>query len=187
MVGTRRRDDDGDLLRAFGDALMTINLDAPEFFEEADLEAYALATLQLTGDERPGNPYADAVVARPVARRIAGLSQRNFLVAGLVAHRHGLHDQDAVDPARLEFTASVSDALRGYLRRLAPVSGVPAETVLTALAFAETPGLPVRLWQADIRPEGADASADYQRAAGRRTPEAHRGRAERCCPRPAWP
>lgn len=92
VVGTRRRDGDGDLLKMFGSAQSTIDLDDAAFFEEADLEAYALATLQLAGDERPANPYADDAAARPVARRVAALSGRNFLVAGLIARTHGMHD-----------------------------------------------------------------------------------------------
>jgi hypothetical protein len=35
-------------------------------------------------------PYLDDVAAQPVAARIASLAERNFLVAGLVARRHGL-------------------------------------------------------------------------------------------------
>jgi WD40 repeat protein len=151
MVGTRRRDDEGDLLRMFGAAITTIDLDAPRFFEEADLEAYALATLQLAGDERVGNPYATDAVARPLARRIAELSERNFLIAGLVARTHGLHDDEPTYAAELRFPPTVDAALREYLRRLAPVAGVAAHTLLTALAFAKSPGLPLPLWQVAIR------------------------------------
>ena len=98
IVGTRRRDDGGDLLGLFGDALADIDLDDPEYFAEEDLAAYALACLQLAGDERPGNPYADDALAGPVASRIAAMSGRNFLVAGLIARSHGLHDEEAADP-----------------------------------------------------------------------------------------
>src|SRR5262249_25687219 len=54
IVGPRRRDDDGDLIGWFGRALVPIDLDDAQYFEEEDLAAYALACLQLTGDERPG-------------------------------------------------------------------------------------------------------------------------------------
>ena len=150
VVGIRRQDDDGDLLRLFGAALATVDLDDPRFFEQADLESYALATLQLAGDERPGNPYAVASVARPMARRIATLSEGNFLIAGLVARTHGLHDPDAADPARLVFTATVDAALGAYLQRLAPVADMSADILLTALAFAESPGLPLGLWRVAV-------------------------------------
>src|SRR5215472_13756791 len=58
VIGTRRRDDGGNLLGRFGGALEAIDLDDPRYFAEEDLTAYALACLQLAGDERPGNPYA---------------------------------------------------------------------------------------------------------------------------------
>ena len=85
MVGTRRRDDGGDLLGRFGGALESIDLDDPRYFAAEDLAAYALACLQLAGDERPGNPYHDDRLAGPVAARIAAMSGRNFLIAGLIA------------------------------------------------------------------------------------------------------
>src|SRR5690606_9640862 len=118
VVGTRRRDDEGDLLREFGGQCRIIDLDRPEYFSLSDLTAYAQATLQLVGDERPGNPYADDAVAKPVARRIAELSERNFLVAGLTACTHGLHDREAVAPDDLSFSRTVDEALCEYLERL---------------------------------------------------------------------
>ncbi len=107
--------------------------------------------LQLAGDERAGNPYGDDEVAVPVAARIAELARGNFLVAGLVARDHGMHDQDPVNPARLAFTASVEAALSAYLERLGPVDRLPASHALTALAFAEAPGLPLVLWREAIK------------------------------------
>ncbi|PNG19668.1 hypothetical protein C1J00_24425 [Streptomyces cahuitamycinicus] len=146
LVGSRRRDDEGDLLAAFGEAARVIDLDDPTFFEEADLAAYAQATLQLLGDEREGNPYADDRVARPVAARIARLADGNFLVAGLTSRGRGLRDTIAVAPADISFTPTVAAALHEYLARLPSVDGIAAETVLTALAYAESPGLPLPLW-----------------------------------------
>ena len=102
-----------------------------------------------------GNPYADDSTAEPIARRIAELSEANFLVAGLTARSHGLHDQEAADPARLRFTPTVDAAMRDYIHRIGLADGVPAETVLAALAFAEAPGLPVELWQAAAAALGA--------------------------------
>jgi WD40 repeat protein len=151
VVGTRRADDDGDLLRHFGPAANVVNLDRPEYFSIADLAEYALATLQLRGDERPGNPYADDSRGRPAAERIAALADQNFLVAGLIARGHGLHDQTAVDPGKIWFTATVESALATYLERVPAVDGVPATEALTALAFAEAQGLTVQLWQVAMR------------------------------------
>jgi WD40 repeat protein len=161
VVGTRRRDDGGELLDRFGDALAVIDLDDPEYFAREDLASYALACLQLEGDERPGNPYADDPLAVPFASRIAAMSGQNFLVAGLIARSHGLHDTEAADPEQLAFPATVDSALAAYLQRLTPVSQLPASRVLTALAFAEAPGLPAALWQVATKAiEGAYVGAD---------------------------
>ena len=147
IVGTRRRDDGGDILSRFGGALDMVDLDDPEYFAEEDLAAYALACLQLVGDERPGNPYANSKLAVPLANRIAQVSGKNFLIAGLIARSHGLHDMEAADPERLRSPATVNSALVSYLQPLSDAVGVPAMQLLTALAFAEAPGFPGELWQ----------------------------------------
>ena len=128
-----------------------MTLDDPAYFSEQDLAAYALACLQLAGGERLGNPYADNSLACPLAARIAAMSAQNFLVAGLIARSHGLHDEQATDRGQLTFTATVDSALANYLNRLGQVASLPAANVLTPLAFAEAPGLPVKLWQLAVR------------------------------------
>jgi WD40 repeat protein/DNA-binding SARP family transcriptional activator len=161
VVGTRRRDDGGDLLGRLGGALESIDLDDPMYFAEDDLAAYALACLQLAGDERPGNPYLDDTLAGPVASAIAAMASRNFLIAGLIARSRGLHDEEPADPERLAFSATVDSALAAYLERLSPVAGAPADHALTALAFAESPGLPAALWQLAIEAiDGTQVSAE---------------------------
>ena len=161
IVGTRRRDDGGDLLGRFSDSLTAIDLDDPVFFADEDLAAYALACLQLTGDERPGNPYMDDTLAAPLADRIAAMSGRNFLITGLIARTHGLHDQQAAAPDQLAFPATVGSALAAYVERLRPVAGMPAGRALTALAFAEAPGLTAELWQLALEAiDGMHVSAD---------------------------
>ncbi|MGH8908224.1 MAG: trypsin-like peptidase domain-containing protein, partial [Egibacteraceae bacterium] len=150
VVGTRPRDDAGDLLRLFGPVCARIDLDTPEYFAIEDLTAYALATLQLRGDERPGNPYDDDAVAAPVAERIAALAEGNFLVAGLIARDHGLHDAAAVDPDEVTFTGTVDAALDRYLERVRSLDEITARDALTALAFAEAPGLTPELWQTAV-------------------------------------
>jgi WD40 repeat protein/DNA-binding SARP family transcriptional activator len=160
-VGTRRRDDGGDLLGRLGGALESIDLDDPRYFAKDDLAAYALACLQLAGDERPGNPYLDDTLAGPVASAIAAMADRNFLIAGLIARSRGLHDEEPADPERLAFSATVDSALTAYLERLSPVAGVPADRALTALAFTEAPGLPATLWQLAIEAiDGTHVSAE---------------------------
>jgi hypothetical protein len=160
VVGTRRRDDAGDLLARLGPDTEVVGLDAAEYFAEEDLAAYALATLQQRGDERVGNPYADRAVAALVTARIAALAQRNFLVAGLVAGQHGLHDTAPADPRGLAFPADVEAALAAYLRRLPPVGPAPAGLLLTALAYAQSPGLTTELWSAALAGLGVTAPAD---------------------------
>jgi WD40 repeat protein len=159
IVGTRRSDDLGDLLGGFGADADLVDLDAPEFFSPEDLAAYAQATLQLSGAERFGNPYADAAVAAPVAARIAALADRNFLIAGLVARARALRDTEAVDPARVTFTATVADALDAYVADLPLAGAATARLALTALAYAETPGLSLPLWQSAIEALGAEVTA----------------------------
>jgi hypothetical protein len=160
VVGSRRRDGGGDLLAAFAGGATVIDLDDGEYFAEEDLVAYVRATLQLTGDERPDNPYADPTVAGPVAARIAHLAGRNFLVGGLIARAHGLHDRVPVAPEAVRFAPTVADALDVYLSRLPAVSGVPAALALAVLAYADTPGLPIALWRVGLEAFGATVTAE---------------------------
>jgi WD40 repeat protein len=146
VVGTRRQDDDGSLIAVFGEEAVPIDLDVDEYFALEDLEAYALATLQQVGSERPGSPYADANAARPLAEQIARLSGRNFLVASLVARKHGRDDDEPADLGKLRYTVGVGKALRDYLTPVKGVAGAPAAGLLTALAYAQAPGFPLDLW-----------------------------------------
>lgn len=155
VVGTRRADAAGDLLASFAGAAQLVDLDDSAFFDEADLASYALATLRLSGDERPASPYADDAVAITVANRIAALSGNNFLVAGLTARTHGLYDEVAPDPAALSSSPKVDDAMREYLNRVQPTGEVTPAVLLTALAFAESPGLPLPLWRVAVQALGA--------------------------------
>ena len=147
VLGTRRNDSRGSLLPLLSGAAEVIDLDESRYFELQDLQAYASATLQLIGDERPGNPYEQQSKAGPVARRIAELAQGNFLVAGLEARRRGMYDTQAAPPSSVVLTPSVDAALDALLTRLAPVGGMPAREVLTALAYAEAPGWTTALWR----------------------------------------
>jgi len=153
-VGTRRADSDGGLLAEFGSDVDLVDLDDKRYFAESDLAAYALATLQLLGAERPGNPYADTTRATPVAARIARLASGNFLVAGLIARARGLRDIVPINPDKVAFTGTVADALDTYLAGLPPAGQTSARLALTALAYANTPGLPVTLWCSAVRALG---------------------------------
>jgi WD40 repeat protein len=147
IVGTRRRDDDGDLLNSLDDTVTVIDLDDPQYYAEEDLVAYSMACLQEADSERTANPYSDDAVARRLARQIAAMASPNFLAAGLTARAHGLRDEEPADPARLEFSSTVDTALARYVKDLTPVSRLSAANALTALAFAEAPGLPAKLWR----------------------------------------
>jgi hypothetical protein len=139
---------------------VVIDLDAPEYYSSQDVEAYALAMLQRHGAERgPDNPYAADAAARPLAVRIAELSRGNFLVAGLTAQSHADYDQEPADPRELApFAADAEDALYQALEQTlerggqeaAGMSVSTALTALTALAFAEAPGLSCDLWSAAV-------------------------------------
>jgi WD40 repeat protein len=159
-VGTRRSDDLGSLLEMFGSCPErdVIDLDEAAYFAESDLVAYARATLQLVGDERAGNPYADSASALPLARRIAVLAQANFLVAGLLARTRARNDTVAVDPAEVHFAGGVGAAMDTYVDTLPSAGSVSARCALTVLAFAETPGLPLPLWQAGILAMGGEVT-----------------------------
>ena len=150
IAGTGHRDDHGSLITAFGEGAIVIDLDDPEYFAEDDIAAHALTRLGQASSGRPGPPYADAAAAGPVARRIAALSDRNFLIAGLVARGHGLRDERAADPGELKFDATVDAALAGYAEGAGPLAGRPGGPALTALAFAQAPGWPAELWQLAI-------------------------------------
>ncbi|WP_051370424.1 trypsin-like peptidase domain-containing protein [Streptomyces sp. 142MFCol3.1] len=152
VVGSRRRDDEGDILPTFSRAADVVDLDNPAFFDADDLAAYALVTLQLRGNERPDNPYNDDDVALPLARAVAERARSNFLIAGLTARTHGMHDQSPARPADLAARAvpSVESALHDYLRPLPPVGAISATDLLTALAYAEAPGLTPLLWRTAV-------------------------------------
>ncbi|MBR7826394.1 trypsin-like peptidase domain-containing protein [Actinospica sp. MGRD01-02] len=151
VVGSRRRDNQGNLITAFGAAITVVDLDHPAFFELEDLSEYALASLQLLGAERHGNPYEDTPVARPVAARIAALADGNFLVAGLIARAHGLHDSEPIQPEAISFSPKVDDAVHEFLDRIPPLGPRTAAELLTALAYAEAPGFTISLWDEALR------------------------------------
>ncbi len=154
VAGSRRAGSSGDLLGRYRESSRLVDLDDPEFYAQEDLAAYALATLQLAGDKRSEseqdgekpNPYADARVADPVAARIAELSAGNFLVAGLTARTRGMADDIPKSPEQLSFSPRISDVMDDYLELVPETAGIDGRKLLTALAFAESPGLPVSLW-----------------------------------------
>jgi WD40 repeat protein len=160
LVGCRRSDDDGDILAAFASGAEVVDLDSEKYFQEEDLFQYALATLQLVGDERPGNPYSNRLSAVPLARRIAQMAQRNFLVAGLVARTHALHDSVPASLEGLTFPPTVDEALTGYLHQLPPSGAIQPVDLLTGLAYAQSPGFSVPLWCVALKALGREVSEE---------------------------
>ena len=160
LVGCRRGDDEGDILATFASGAEIVDLDSERYFQEDDLFQYALATLQLVGDERPGNPYEKRRFALPLARSIARMAQRNFLVAGLVARTHALHDEEPASVDGLDFPPTVDDALTGYLHQLPPSGAVQPIDLLTALAYAQSPGFSIPLWSSALKALGFDVGED---------------------------
>lgn len=154
-----------------------IDLDNPAYFEPEDLSGYVLATLQSAEDTRADNPYRDLAAARPLTDRITEISAGNFLIAGLLAHQHSVTDRFAADPDELGFQQSpeLSDVFREYLDAVPTYdAGLSATDLLTALAFAESPGFTLAQWkcaiqalhpgctmQTDLREFARSRAADY--------------------------
>jgi WD40 repeat protein len=145
LIGSRRRDARGELAARLGHAATLIDLDAPNYFARDDLEAYALASLQLRGSERAGKPYTDPSIAAPVAARIARIAERNFLIAGLIARYHGLYDEQPVNPARISLTETTSEAFALYLTAVPGCADLNPAQLLTGLAY--THGVSTSLWR----------------------------------------
>ncbi|MFG3341802.1 trypsin-like peptidase domain-containing protein, partial [Glycomyces sp. NPDC048151] len=129
-----------------------IDLDTDDYFDPDDLVRFVSATLQDTSRDRNVAVYEDDAIAMPIAVRIAEVSNTNFLVASLLAHRHGLLDVEPVAPEDIQFSGAAKDAFREYLECLPKIKGVSADAreMLTALAFAESPGFTVDLWTAAV-------------------------------------
>ena len=149
VVATRRYDGAGHLLHSLG-ASVEIDLGDSGYTEFDDVVEYAVACLQLRGAERPGNPYDDDLAAQGLGVRIAQVASGNFLIAGLLARRHGQADTVTTDPSSLSGVTTIETALLDYLSILPGESGVSATDLLTPLAFAEAPGLTIELWAAAV-------------------------------------
>ena len=131
LVGTRRRDDTGDLIAGFGRAHRDLDLDHPRYFELADLVGYAEATLRLVGDERVANPYADHGATEPLAERIARVAAPNFPHRGTDRPHSPARDEPA-DPATV-----AADPHRR--RRAGRVPGTPRPAARTGRPGPRSP------------------------------------------------
>ena len=138
LVATRRGHNDS-LLRALGPAVRT-DLDEPEFFDPADLTAYAERLLL---DGSYGQlPRAAHDVAEAIARR----GRPSFLIVGLTARARAGRPPADLGADEQEFPADVDDAMREYLQRLADPDRALA--LLRILANGRRSGLTLDLWEA---------------------------------------
>jgi WD40 repeat protein len=155
------------LLADFGEATVVIDLDQPEFFDQADLIAHAREQLRLARGK--GSAVGNGSAVDEHARRIAAASGRSFLVAGLLAWTHGLYGTEVPGAA---VTVTAAEALRDHLRHAGGIGNISAEAILTAVAFAEAPGMPLELWRTAVQALGggagmtADELARFARSPG---------------------
>lgn len=158
VVGTRRKDLQGDLIRSFASAEMLIDLDAAEYFDQQDVLKYAEAALRVQDPGHPRNPYADSSHTTAIANRISEISGTNFLIAGVMAHYHRMYDRNVVLPGAVGYTATVSNVLNFYIDRLNSSECRFARVAMTALAFAADADLPLPLWRDAVSALGTDIS-----------------------------
>ena len=145
LVGSRRGQG-GRLLRAFGSAAITLDLDDPALFLVDDLVRYAARSLRLDGALRAASPYrADPEATARVAAAIAAVARPSFLITGLAA-RARAGDRAVIDTSvagweqREAFPNTVGAAMDDYLQRL-PDPPRAAE-LLVPVAYARGAGLP---------------------------------------------
>ncbi|HEY8471188.1 MAG TPA: trypsin-like serine protease [Natronosporangium sp.] len=184
LVGTRAQDADGDLLGLLADQAAVIDLDSPTYFSRADLVGYVEGLLHRAAAGRDGSPYTNPAVTGPVAQRIATQAGSSFVAAELAARAYGERGLVPSASEQRPTADTVGEALDAYLDGLAPVGTTPARLVLTALAYAELPGLPLPLWRAAVVVLGGSVTeaelADFARdSAGAFLVEANTGPAVR--------
>jgi len=126
-------------------AVAQIDLDSAEFFEESDLAAYAEATLQLVGDERPGTRTRPDGAGRWRPRSLRNPGETSCRRTDRTGRMGCTTRFPPPAPAGLSFSGRVGAAMREYLRpRPAGQRWFSAEEALTALAFQRHQGCPPR-------------------------------------------
>jgi WD40 repeat protein len=151
----------GQLLPTLGVTASTspnlVDLDTDQYFDIADLRAFAAALLAQQGAKNPGPPGCAWTAYRSeprlcdrMAHVIAARSKRNYLVTALAAVP--LSEKDtATDPDASGFSATsipseLGEALARYLDVLPDVQRAQTEALLTALAYARGEGIDDSLW-----------------------------------------
>jgi hypothetical protein len=145
LVGTRP-----EYARELGAATVQLQVDQPEYIEEADLAEYVTARLLGQAQQAPKTRYeGNAELARSVADAVAKRAFPNFLIARLVAEDLLTRPPISRDEiAQIEFPNSVGAAFEQYMARF----GTERERVrdlLVPLAWTGGLGLPwANVWPA---------------------------------------
>jgi Caspase domain/WD domain, G-beta repeat len=170
LVGTRPDSSEhGRRFRAFGEAVVEIDLDDPRYVGADDVADYV--ERRLLAAEEPGRltPYRNSpAIARTVASAVAERAGNVFLVAHTAVQvlLAAPSIVDVTQPGWAErLPTGLDDALTQFLteldtRRPGGLSSARARAVLLPLAFAEGEGLPwVDLWAATATAlSGSDVS-----------------------------
>ena len=145
LVGTRP-----EYANKLGTGAVQLQIDQPEYMEEADLAKYVTARLLGRTQQAAKTPYEDnPELARGVAEAVAKRAYPNFLIARLVAEDLVARPPISRDEiAQSDFPNSVGAALEQYMARF----GTEQERVrdlLVPLAWAGGLGLPwANVWPA---------------------------------------
>ncbi|MFF4086915.1 caspase family protein [Streptomyces nigra] len=170
IVGTRRP-----LIASLGQDVHVIDLDAPEYTEDADLRGYVRLLLEGRGSEPDGgrsgwyrtHPAGAAADAEAIAQGARG----SFSMAQLLT-RAVLHGEVPNDDLSILSSLGADELFARYLDDFGPHKELAARLLLP-LAYAQGPGLPSALWapladtladtpctEADVRQFLAQTSAD---------------------------
>jgi len=136
VVGTRRTE-----LKRFADSEI-IDIDRPEFADQADIAAYVEARLLRRDEWDAETPYRGREdAARAVARDVAGIAYPNFLLARLGVEDLLARPRAAEAGEDLAFPRSIDEAFGAYLARFGDRETLVRD-ILVPLAWAEGGGLP---------------------------------------------
>jgi hypothetical protein len=130
-----------DLIGSFSPRIV-IDLDTTEYFEFDDLVHSVEDRLRI---ERNGNPYRDSQTARPIATRIAQLTEPNYLVALLTADNHSLNDKHPVRPENIEIPGFMGLSDEGTAADIPESPGGVATPLFHASAVSDAASLQDRL------------------------------------------
>ncbi|MER5182011.1 caspase family protein [Streptomyces sp. NPDC002896] len=140
VVGTRKH-----LLQVLGEAVVTMDLDAPAYADNADVAGYVRALL--LDEDNPGSPSpyrGHEELAAKVAHGVAAQAGNSFLVARMTAHAlvHRPTVLDIGEPGwEQRLPTDARQAFAQYLERFGH-DRAKVERLLRPLAYAQGSGLP---------------------------------------------